>query len=53
MAQFKVEVEYTCKYKTEVNISAKDEGAAEERASELVMSWNNVEDVEILNIEEN
>jgi hypothetical protein len=36
----------------ELTIYASSEEEAEDKASEIVMSWNNVEDCEVLEVEE-
>lgn len=52
MAKFSVDVQYTCKYKKTLVIYALDSGEAEIKAASLVESWNNVDEVEVMDVEE-
>ena len=47
MAKFNIDVEYYAKYKKSLTIYADSDDEAEQKALELVTSWNNVtEDIE-------
>lgn len=52
MQKFNIGVRYTCTFDKELTIHAKDIQDAEERVTDLVSNWPNVEDVEILSIGE-
>jgi len=50
MAKYTVKVAIT--YHKELSIFAKDDETAGDKAEELVLEWNGVEDVEILEVSE-
>lgn len=48
----KYAVKVAITYHKELTIYAKSEDEAEDKAADIVMAWNNVEDVEVLEVEE-
>ncbi len=52
MPRYKVNVSYHIAYEKDLTIFAADEDLAEEKAVEIVESWNNVIDAEVNGIEE-
>lgn len=52
MPKYNVTVSYHYSFEKELEIYARDEGSAEEKAVEIVEGWNNVKDVEVTDIEE-
>lgn len=48
----KYEVEVIIHNKKTLTIYAKDEDDAEDKAQDLICSWNNVEDCEVINVSE-
>jgi hypothetical protein len=50
MAKYTVTVALT--YHKDLEIYAKDEAEAEEKAEDICGKWDNVEDVEVINIDE-
>lgn len=47
-----VTVEYTTKRQKELTIYAADESAAEDKACDIVLGWNDVDDAEAISVEE-
>ena len=47
-----VTVEITSRREKEITVYAKDEGEAEEKACNIVMQWDGVDDAEAIDVEE-
>jgi len=50
--KYAVTVEYTLKFTKEITVYAKDESEAEDKACDIVLGWNNVDDAEAISVEE-
>lgn len=52
MPKFTVEVEFTSTRTKEINVYARDEQEAEEKAVEIVNGWDGVNDAQAINVTE-
>lgn len=50
--KYVVTVEYTTKRQKELTIYARDESEAEDKACDIVLGWNDVDDAEAIEVEE-
>jgi hypothetical protein len=52
MSKFSVTVSYTKRYEKSINVIARDEDEAQEKACDIVNRWQDVEDVEAIDVSE-
>lgn len=52
MPKYAVEIEYTSKRSKTINVWARDESEAEEKAVDIVLSWDGVDDAEATDVME-
>lgn len=50
--RFNVQVSFTKRYTKDLTVYASDSSEAEEKAQDIVLGWDDVEDVDIVDIED-